>query len=169
MARSWTDSNCQGYICPNFSISGISQLLLPWFWQNFKSRFLGPSLTDANCHGDLCTGKICPGDIYPNQEYLGCSLPNFDQTFWPLIFWTTIFWTRQISWPKCFRSTTLTTRTTTQTKTKDHQSTWVVTSKQLNLVTDFFHICAVRLLTTRIEISHQQIILIIFMVVFWQV
>ena len=96
--------------------------------------FLGPSLTDANCVGDLCTGKICPGDIYPYQEYFSCYWPNFDQTFWPLIFGPQFFWTQQIFGPKRFWSTTLTTRTTTKIKTKQHQSNWVGTSKQLNLV-----------------------------------
>ena len=32
------------------SMSAISQLLLARFWPNFKGRFLGPSLTDSNCH-----------------------------------------------------------------------------------------------------------------------
>ena len=46
--------------------------LLTWLWQNIKSRFLGTSLTDANCHGDLGPGNICPGNICPYQEYLMC-------------------------------------------------------------------------------------------------
>ena len=29
----------------------------------FKGRFLGPSLTDANCLCDICLGIICPGDM----------------------------------------------------------------------------------------------------------
>ena len=46
---------------------------------------LGPSLTDADCHGDICPGNICPynichGNICPYQEYLSCHKPNFDQT-----------------------------------------------------------------------------------------
>ena len=36
-------------------------------------------------------------------------------------------------------------------------------------ITDFIHICAVRVLTARVEISDQQIIRIIFMLVFSQV
>ena len=47
----------------NFSISGSSQLLLTWFWPNFKGRFLGQSLTDANCCGDICPGDNCLGNI----------------------------------------------------------------------------------------------------------
>ena len=42
------------------SISGISQLLLTWFWWNFTGRFLGTSRADSNCHSDICTGNICP-------------------------------------------------------------------------------------------------------------
>ena len=62
------------------SISAISQLLLTRFWPNFKHRFLGPSLTHPNCHGDICAGNICPVDICPYREYLSCYWPNFDQT-----------------------------------------------------------------------------------------
>ena len=64
----------------------MSQLLLTRFWPNFKGRFLGPSLTDSNCHSDICPGNICPGDICPYQEYLNCYWSDFDQTlkvgFW---------------------------------------------------------------------------------------
>ena len=38
----------------------------------YKSTFLGPSLTDANCHGDICQSNIYPGDMYPYQDYLSC-------------------------------------------------------------------------------------------------
>ena len=67
------------------SISAISQLLLGWFWPKFKRRFLGPSLTDANCHGDICPcsicpGNICPGDICPYQIYISLYWPDFPQT-----------------------------------------------------------------------------------------
>ena len=62
------------------SISAIFQLLLTWFWPNFKDRFLGPSWTDFNCYGDICSGNICPGDICPYQEYLSWYWPDFDQT-----------------------------------------------------------------------------------------
>ena len=61
------------------------QLLLTWFWPNLKGRFLGPSLTNANCHGDICLGNICPGDIIPYQQYLSCYWPNFDPTSWTSI------------------------------------------------------------------------------------
>ena len=47
----------------HLSISGISQLLLTQFWPNFKGRFLGQSLIDANCYGDIYPGNICPGNI----------------------------------------------------------------------------------------------------------
>ena len=33
---------------------------------------VGPSLTDAHYHGDICPGNICLGDICPYQEHLGC-------------------------------------------------------------------------------------------------
>ena len=39
---------------------------------------MDPSLTDANCYGDICPINICPGNICPYQEYI---LPaQFDQT-----------------------------------------------------------------------------------------
>ena len=50
-------------------------------WWNFKCRFLGPSGTDSNCHGDICPCNICPGDICPYQEYLSCYWPDSDETF----------------------------------------------------------------------------------------
>ena len=61
------------------SMSAISQLLLTWFWPDFKDRFLGPSWTDFNCYSDIRSGNICPGDICSYQEYLWY-WPNFDQT-----------------------------------------------------------------------------------------
>ena len=64
----------------HLSISGISQLLLTWFWWNFKGRFLRLSWTDFNYRSDICPGNICPGDICPYQEYLSCYWPNFDKT-----------------------------------------------------------------------------------------
>ena len=60
---------------------GISQLLLIQFWPNFKGWFLGPSITDANCHGTICSGHICPSDICLYRHNLSCYWPNFDQTF----------------------------------------------------------------------------------------
>ena len=61
----------------------ILQLLLTKFWPNFKGCFLGPYLTDANCHGAICSGNICPGNICPYRHNLSCYWPNFDQTsFW---------------------------------------------------------------------------------------
>ena len=71
----------------HLSISGISQLLLTQFLPNFKGRLLGPFLTDANCHGDICPGNICPGDICPYQEYLSCYCFGPNKLFWPLNLW----------------------------------------------------------------------------------
>ena len=64
----------------------ISQLLLPRFWPNFKSMYLGTSRTDFICHGDICPGNISPGDICTYQQYLSSYWPNFDQTFWTQFF-----------------------------------------------------------------------------------
>ena len=71
---------------PHMSISGISQLLLTWFWWNIKGRFLGTSRTDSNCHSDICPCNICLCDICPYQEYFSYYWPNFDQTL-KLGFW----------------------------------------------------------------------------------
>ena len=53
---------------------------------NSKGKFMGPFLTDSNCHSDICPVNICPGDICPYQEYLSWCLPHYDQTlkvgFW---------------------------------------------------------------------------------------
>ena len=62
------------------SMSAIYQLLLTWFWWNFKSRLLGTSRTDSNCHGDICPGNICLGDICPYQEDLSSYWSDFQQT-----------------------------------------------------------------------------------------
>ena len=64
----------------HLSISRISLLLLTIFWCNFKSRILGTSSTDPNCHGDICPGNICPGYICQYQEYLNCYWHDLDQT-----------------------------------------------------------------------------------------
>ena len=69
------------FVLQNLSISGISQLLVTRFWPNFKGRFLGPSLTDVNCHGIICLGNICPGHICSYQHNLSCYWPHFDQNF----------------------------------------------------------------------------------------
>ena len=97
----------------HLSISGISHLLLAWFWPNFKSRFLEPFLTYTNCHSDICPGNICPGDICPYQGYFSCYWPNFDQTFLAQLFESLnflaqyfaspkFFWTQQFFSPKLF-------------------------------------------------------------------
>ena len=59
------------------SISAISQLVLTGFGPNFKGRFSGNFLTDANCHGVICPVNICPGDICPYQLLLTRFWPNF--------------------------------------------------------------------------------------------
>ena len=64
----------------HLSISAISQLLLAWFWPNFKSRFLGPFWTYSNCNNDICPGNICSCDIFPFPEYLSCYWPDHDPT-----------------------------------------------------------------------------------------
>ena len=63
----------------HLSISAISQLLLAWFWPNFKGRFLGPFWTYHNYHNDICPGNISSCNICPCQEYLSCHWPDFDQ------------------------------------------------------------------------------------------
>ena len=86
----------------HLSISGISQLLLVWFWPNFKSRFLKQFSTYTNCHSDICQGNICLGDICPYQEYLSCYWPNFDQTFLAQFFESLNFWPQNFVSPKFF-------------------------------------------------------------------
>ena len=46
--------------------------------------FVGPSLIDANCQGNICQGNIYPGDICPYQENISAvTVTNFlDQFFW---------------------------------------------------------------------------------------
>ena len=63
------------------SMLAISQLLLTWFWGNFKGRFLWTFRADSNCQGDICPDNICPRNICPYQQYLSCYWPDFDQTF----------------------------------------------------------------------------------------
>ena len=58
----------------------ISQLLITWYWPNFKRRLLRASRTDSNCYDDICPGIICPGGICQYQEYLNYYWPDFDET-----------------------------------------------------------------------------------------
>ena len=68
------------------SMSAISQLLQARFGPNFKGRFLGPSITDANCHGDICPGNICPGNIIHIKNIWAITDPISTKFFWPN-FW----------------------------------------------------------------------------------
>ena len=90
----------------HLSISEISQLLLARFLPNFKSRFLGPSLTDVNCHGDIFQGKICPDNICPHHKYFSCYWPDYDKTYLTQFFGTIIFdqffWSKNLVDPKLF-------------------------------------------------------------------
>ena len=81
----------------HLSLSGIFQLVLTKFRPNFKGRFLGQSLTDVNCCGDIYPGNICPGNICPS-ECLYSFWPNFDQTFGPNIFWALLFLDKNFIW-----------------------------------------------------------------------
>ena len=105
----------------HLSISGLYQLFLTWLWSNLKSRFLGPSLTDASCHRDICQGNICPSHICP-------FIPNFffvttilffkkieQQVFQPEMFfnqkffWIRIFYAKKkIAGPRIFLDHNLT-------------------------------------------------------------
>ena len=49
------------------NISAVTDPIL-----NFKDRFLGLSLKNSNCQGDICQSIICQGDISPYQEYPIC-------------------------------------------------------------------------------------------------
>ena len=86
----------------HLSISGIPQLLLTGSLRNIKGKFLGPSLTDANCHGDICPGNICPGNICPYQEYLNCNCFGPNKFFEPKNFSYKMFWTKNFLAPKFF-------------------------------------------------------------------
>ena len=90
----------------HLSISAISKLLLTRFWPNFKVSFLGPSLADVKCHGEICSGIIWLGNICPYQQNLRCYWTNFDQTF-PAqkFFWTQFFFRPKINLdPNFFKS-----------------------------------------------------------------
>ena len=84
----------------HLSISGIFQLLLPQFWANIKCRFLEPSSTDANCHGDICPTNIYPGNICPCRNISLVSDPILSKIFGPKFFGALIFLTKILSGPK---------------------------------------------------------------------
>ena len=90
---SWGHLSRQHLSWGHLSILGISQLLLTQFWPNFKGWFLGLSLTDAHCHGAICSRNICPGDNCPYRHNLSCYWPNFDQIF---------FWNKNLFGHKIF-------------------------------------------------------------------
>ena len=92
----WMTFSRQHLFSWHLSIKPISKLLLTQFWPNFKVSFLGPSLADVKCHGEICSGIIWLGDICPYQQNLRCYWTNFDQTF-PA---QKIFWTQFFSRPK---------------------------------------------------------------------
>ena len=48
--------------------------------QTLKASSWGQSLTDANCHGDICPSNICLCGNCSYQDYLSCYWPDFDQT-----------------------------------------------------------------------------------------
>ena len=87
----------------HLSISGISQPLLTGFFPNCIGKFLGPYLTDANCHGDICPANICPDNICPYNECFSCYWPDFDKTFWTQHFCgAKILWTQNCFGPNFF-------------------------------------------------------------------
>ena len=75
------------------------------FGPNFKCSFLGQSLTDANCYGDICPGNISSGDICPNKQYFSCYWSDFDQTPLTQFFWGHNFCGPKCSWAKLFQDT----------------------------------------------------------------
>ena len=100
------------------SILGISQLLLTRFWPNFKCMLLKISLTNINCHCDICQGSICLGNNCPYQDYFIYYWSNLDQTFWAqffgclsflgpkfcltTLFHPKLFWTHNFFGPKIY-------------------------------------------------------------------
>ena len=60
----------QYFSVQHMSILGISQLLLTWFWPNFKGRFFGPSLTYDICPGIICPYNICTFQHQPSWWHL---------------------------------------------------------------------------------------------------
>ena len=76
----WFQLSWQHLSRQHLSISGISQLLLPRFWPNFKSRFLGPSWTVPTVMVTCVQATFVLATFVHNQEYLSCYWPNFDQT-----------------------------------------------------------------------------------------
>ena len=99
-----------------FYIRNISAVTDPILTKLQKDRFLGPSLTDANCHGDICQTNICLGHICPYQEYVAQFWPNIwdpiilqaltflIEIFLPKFCLTQIFWDLKIFSTKYFVS-----------------------------------------------------------------
>ena len=79
------------------SISRISHFVLSQCWPNFKSRFLGPSLVNANFHRDIspwnhfifCGTKniIFWSQFFLIQNFFGLKI-MFTQIFWTKLFFT---------------------------------------------------------------------------------
>ena len=89
----------------HLSISGISQLKLTRLWPNFKCRFLEPSSTDGNCHGDICPsniypGNICPGNICPYRNISAVFDQILTKLFWSEVLGSLIFLTKILFGPK---------------------------------------------------------------------
>ena len=88
--------------CRHLSISGTSQLFVTLFWPNFNAMFLGSSLKDSNCHGDICSGNICPNEMCSYYHNLSCYWPNFHETFGTQFFGPMNFFVPKIFWIKMF-------------------------------------------------------------------
>ena len=93
----------------HFSILAIPPLLLNQFWPNFKGRFLGQSLTDANCQGDIYVqAKFVLVTFVHIRNVATQILPIFLTHFceakfsWPKILFHWIFLESNIFGPKLF-------------------------------------------------------------------
>ena len=103
---SWWHFSKQHLPWRHLSISRIFQLLLTWFWQNSKGMFLGPPLTDANCHSEIFP-LIFSGTKYfglwyfLDHNYSRLKI-SFDSKFcWPKFSWLNFFYTK-LFWSKKF-------------------------------------------------------------------
>ena len=83
------------------------QEYLGCYWPNFKGRFLGPSLTDANCHRDIYQVNLCLRIFFAYKQYLSCYWPYFLDPIYlgpnlhlKFFFWTKFIFTKIIFRPK---------------------------------------------------------------------